>query len=343
MYRPLYLYITKLDSFNYPSLDNETMDIIRQNGVRNMYILKKLEEIVKVFSEHNISFIVMKGCHLIHQIYPFGVRPIEDIDLLVHPKDFNEVDRILKHLDYFDCAVSMETWVHEAFSNKITYQDHASPKIPVDIHFSLGPYPYLGRLSIHTIIENSEIIKGQTFSFRALKPEIMLIHLCLHAFSHIHENYQISCCDTISVINYHKGQINWELLLELLLKHKLTLPIKEVFKKVETLSKDTIPAKVMLALGKVEPNFIEKVIFRYSIRPLHEFEKHILQYLTTPGILKKIKIIPTFIYPGRRFLKVHYLGSYRHYIIHVLKLCTHFLKLSFKSNGIKDSHRYKLP
>ena len=314
MQTPLYKYMDAVGSFDFTQQNAELLDIIRQNGVRNMVISKKLGEVLQKFEAEDIFCVVLKGCYLINQIYPFGVRPIEDIDLLVQPKDYKAVDKLLRELKYYDCAVSIEPWVHRAFSNKMTYVDDSFPNIPVDIHYSLGPYPYLGQIPTKTILENCELIKNDLVSFFAFKPELLVIHLCIHAFFHINENYKVSCCDIISVIRFNKGKFDWEKFVELVLKNRLMLPVIEMFKKVNEIVANIVPAERIEELSAIKTSPMEKMVYQLGKKNKTEFEKYILQYITTPGFLNKITVIPTFIYPGRKFLNMHFSGSYIKYI-----------------------------
>ena len=300
MRKPLHKYILCPDGFDYSKAEPEMMDIIRENGVRNMIITKKMNDFTAALDKKNIPYVLLKGCHLIHEIYPFGIRPLEDVDILIDPQRFSDATQILKDLNYSECTESMNTWINISFANKMTFVDNLAPKIPIDVHLSLGPYPYLGKINNKTIFSNTQLIKTDPSFLCVLNNELLLVHLCLHAFSHLYENYVNSCFDIITVIRQSKENIDWEKFISIISSNNLSLPFIEVNNLLEKLEfLNVFPEHVMDSILKIR---------------LKRFEKYFLQLISSPNILNKILLIPTLVYPGKKFLEVHFSGSYFKYI-----------------------------
>lgn len=317
MRKPLLHYIHHMDNLNYSLFDDELKGVIREVGVRNMYIQNKLFELIGFFHHEGISAIVLKGAHLIHSIYPFGIRPIEDIDLLVEREDFYRVDQIIRSMGYEDCAVGLDMWTHLMFSNKMTYINTTYPMIPIDIHFSLGPHPYLGRISCDILFANTEILETPNGRLTVLQPEVLLAHLCLHLFQHHFEDWQVSCCDIITVIHHHQDKIDWEKFNHLVDSYNLSLPVNFSLQKARELAVLKIP--IFIVIGRRKPNLYEKWIFSSSKKQNKSFDRYFHQFITSPGILLKLQGAVKVIAPGRYFLKLYHKGSYVKYVLHIIK------------------------
>ncbi|MEN8904339.1 MAG: nucleotidyltransferase family protein [Clostridiales bacterium] len=318
--KPLYFYTKNSKDFNFQKLNEENLDLARQICVRNMLIQRKLELIIAKFNEKKINYIILKGFHLINTIYPSGVRSMEDIDILINPKDYLKVDEILNTLNYEKCVFILSLKIHQNFSKKITYQDNLSPAIPVDIHLSLGPYPYLGKLNYSFLFEKIESIKVNALEINVLLPELLLIHLCLHSFSHIHENSNSHSCDIISVVRYYNYKFDWSFFIKTVKNFGLIMPVKHSIYRAISYENFEIPVNLKKIFENYQPSFFEKFIFNYSLNNINDTDKYPIQYISTPGILKKIKLIPQIIYPGKVFLKSYFNKSYIKYIKNILTL-----------------------
>ena len=328
---PLLEYIRNNCHAEYSSFTIEITNTIREVGVRNMFIQQKLKDLIQKFEGEKISVVILKGSHLIHDIYPFGIRPLEDIDLLLQRKDFILADQIIRDMGYSDCSVGLDIWTHLQFSNKITYTNHTMPFIPIDIHFSLGPYPYLGRLNGEMLFESyTEKLATPSGEYNVLQTEILLIHLCLHLFQHHNENWQKSGCDIIAVILDKHDSINWDRFNHIVKENKLNLPVVYSLNKASELApKKIIPTSVLNEIGNKKLGEYEQIIFNLSKRHLNTMEKHLLQFITTPSFTSKLQCLLRIIFPRRSFLNLHFSGSYVKYFFSILKTFIYFLKTVF--------------
>jgi hypothetical protein len=72
--------------------------IIAAQNIIHLHALKNLED---VLGAEKIEIMTLKGASLISQIYPaVGLRPMDDLDLMVRPKDRERFVRLLKHTGY---------------------------------------------------------------------------------------------------------------------------------------------------------------------------------------------------------------------------------------------------
>ena len=67
----------------------------------NSEIFAKLGVVLRQFHAHSMDCILLKGADLIPRLYgTLGLRPMVDVDLLVHERDLPAIDRTFKELGY---------------------------------------------------------------------------------------------------------------------------------------------------------------------------------------------------------------------------------------------------
>ena len=70
-------------------------------GSSNKARFQKLKVVLGQFHHQGIDCILLKGADLIPRLYGvLGVRPMADVDMLVHDQDLPGIDRILRDLGY---------------------------------------------------------------------------------------------------------------------------------------------------------------------------------------------------------------------------------------------------
>lgn len=72
----------------------------------NTYRLKAIEELEAQLANDKISIMVIKGAALLDSVYPDpGMRPMEDIDLMINPEDFSTLKKVLIQCGYIKDSV----------------------------------------------------------------------------------------------------------------------------------------------------------------------------------------------------------------------------------------------
>jgi len=273
--------------------------------------------LLEKLQEKEIYPIVMKGCHLIRSIYPFGIRPIEDIDILLDRKHYREVEEVLRSLGYENRAVVMDVWTHVEVSNKMTYMNASQPIIPIDVHYSLGPYPYLGRIPFEALRGLSNRMTANGVQLLVLQPEMLLVHLCLHLLQHQDEHWEKSAYDLSAITILQQEQISWEQFITIVKKYSLALPIRHSIEKARRLAEIRLPEPVMEEIGSTPVGRKERYIFQASLSMNEGMEKYILQFLTLPGLKAKLKCLQKIAFPRKAFLKRYYNGNYPKYVLDI--------------------------
>lgn len=300
----------------------DTRTTMKEIGVRNMLIAKRLATVLAKLAEVQVYPIVMKGTHLNRTVYPFGIRPAEDIDLLLDRRDYARADAALQSLGYANTASGMDAWTHVEVSNKMTYLDGTEPLIPIDVHYSLGPYPYLGRLSFEALRPHAELLDADGASMLVLKTELLLLHLCLHVFQHRSDHWHVSAHDLAAVTTVLGKQIRWEIFLAQVEQYALSLPVLRALEMAARVVTLHMPESVIDQLHRMPVSRAERRIYRASMAMTGGMEKYLLQFMTLPGLGRKLRCLRRIAFPRRAFLDRHFGGSYWRYAANVgIKSC----------------------
>ncbi len=91
---------------------------------------QELERILQAFDEAGIPVIVLKGAALAATVYEdIGLRPMGDLDLLIHPEDFSQAIRRMRSLGF-----SLEKITYHA-----VFKGGSGKQFPIEIHWSIVP------------------------------------------------------------------------------------------------------------------------------------------------------------------------------------------------------------
>lgn len=289
---PLFLYAHNPDYFLQTENEIKLKDIMQQIGIRNLILEKELLDLVKALETTQIPILLLKGAHLIQTLYPWGVRFVSDIDMLIKPEDFQKADKLIREQGYRPWLEKFPLWIHQHFSKKLTYTKDSPSNIPLDLHFSLGPYPYLGRIEIHSIWSKAQKIKlGNTQAF-VLCSEHLLIHLCLHFFQHNLEKETVSGYDAAMLIKHEGDKFPWNDFLIEVKKAEVQKPIYLALKTILDNFQVIIPDDILEQIAALPSSKKEKLIFQHSQYIKSERKKYLLQFLTTPGLLARLRCLP---------------------------------------------------
>ena len=137
-----------------------------------------LAQVLAVFNREGISAIVLKGVYLMDTLYPErAMRTVGDIDILLHPEDKARSMRIMEELGYV-CFTS-------PFLKDPSQYGYSQPNsnVVVELHFQIDTDTQQ-EPDILGFWERSQTIEINGQKARALTPEDLLVHLCLHLTHH---------------------------------------------------------------------------------------------------------------------------------------------------------------
>ncbi len=332
---PLIDFCNNPPGFNMENYSSESKKYIRRTAARNLLLQSQLNEILTLFDKNSIDAAVLKGSYLDKLLYPPGIRPVGDIDLLVHKEDHTKVSEALRKISYFAETKGMPLDMQKNISGRVSYLKDSELGIPLDIHYSLGPYPYLAKIETEILWHNLVRAKINGLNVNVLDPGFAFLHHLLHLFHHIDGNWIVSCCDIAAMVHSEDFEINWNRFLKHAKEYNLHLPVLYSLNKILEVFGPIIPEIVTGELSLHNPSLKEKVLFNLSIRKSEKTDKNInylIQFLSTPGILFKFRCIIRILIPYQGVLPESSRtgGRILRYLHYYLNLCKSFIFL-FKS------------
>ena len=204
------------DSLN--AISDIPVQVKRHARIQKDYQVCKQSKLVAAANELSarlecmkLSHSFLKGVVLTGEIYDFGQRCSNDVDLLIAPKDLSKTSNILKSLGYvqglyrdgsikvFDRAEIIRrrmNWGEVAPFVKLV-EDDIAHFVEIDINFSLDWMPKNASLT-EKFLQNTTVSNN---GIRALDAEHCLVFLCVHLYK---EAYILSMVKHFKDIEVYK-------------------------------------------------------------------------------------------------------------------------------------------
>jgi hypothetical protein len=162
-----------------------------KNSARGIWFMNGLPWIVEALREENIPVILYKGIYLAGVLYEdVGLRPMVDIDILIHESDYSKVRLCLDKLRQSRPAIC--------------------PPVDIKTHTA-------GIASLHNVDTDGIWKRAQSISINGVKamvlaPEDMFLTLCMHHFFQHAGQLTIGIrafCDVQAVLDRYRDKMDW--------------------------------------------------------------------------------------------------------------------------------------
>ncbi len=173
----------------------------------NKCLLDRFVQVARLFQTHAIDFIVLKGADVLSRLYGVrGLRPIADVDLLVHEQDLRKVDDLLKvsgfHrlIDGNPAYVSPEGGLILDITTAVWYADDQT-----------GFWKRATRRMLHGV------------PMLCLDAQDLLLYLT--AYSVVHRGHFVPSFMTDLCLLIQRERIDWEIVVAEAIRHHLKIPL----------------------------------------------------------------------------------------------------------------------
>jgi hypothetical protein len=229
-----------------PHLYREQMKNLYNNFIyRNILLNEELIRVLSAFKQHGISAIVLKGTVLAEQIYGNpGLRPVTDMDIMVHPEDVSSANSLLLELGYFQPPYLKENWDHPF--HETPYWKDAQFRLIIELHKNIDD-PELLPVPQEQIWQRTQQYPVPGNSVLVLSPEDTLLLLCNHFFKH-HNHMLMALCDISELIRKYDGVMDWEYVLSAARSWQAETSAYFTFRWARDLLGASLPASVTSAL-----------------------------------------------------------------------------------------------
>ena len=220
---------------------------------RNMVLHAATLEVLEAFEDEGIDCIVLPGVSLMDVYKDPGLRPMEDVDILVRKRDQSKARRTMRNLGYQDSGRYKDVFVKNA-------------TIFFDLHTDLMNASRIGARSFALGIKEediwSEALKRGDGKGAFLSKEDTILYLAAHVLKHSF-NRKIWFVDIRRLLE--SWDINWRRLLTRARHFNLEKPLYCSLTYVKEIMDADIPKDVLEEMKHLKFNFLERAVLRSAL------------------------------------------------------------------------------
>ena len=254
----------------------------RSTWFKNHLLYKNATLPLQSFHNAGIRTLLIKGAALTTLYYKdLGLRPMKDIDVLVHPEDAFASFDLLEKLGWRPMEKVLKSFDNKylSFSHSRGFQNNSGFAFDLNWHliklcceadaddsFWKGAFP----------------IKFQDMSVFVLNPTDQLMHVCFHGMTHIPMSPKW-IADAIMIINYSGSEIDWGRLFAQVQERHIVLPLNDTLVYLHNRLNASIPERVLKKLSSI---------------PISGYEQ--MEYHAVTGITRQMGNLPRLWFQYRR-------------------------------------------
>jgi hypothetical protein len=193
-------------------------DAYVHNGLRNTAAFEEIGLILQALGNAGVDAIVLKGAFLAQQVYrDAALRPMLDVDLLVHRPALRRAAEVLGSLGYRFPGGSAAKPAPDQGSHLPPLS--APGALPVELHWTLVP-PTAAAIDLRHAWKTAREVEVAGAAVLALSPEHLLHHLCLHVSCHHRFRVPLLQLHDVAAVLRHFEHLDWELLATIADSHR---------------------------------------------------------------------------------------------------------------------------
>ncbi len=235
------------------------------NARRNLLVFHELARLLEQLAAHSIPAIVLKGAALAEAVYGNpAVRPMCDVDVLIHREDAAAALRLLADMGYTSPQAEARAGDTLAYENEVLLRRPGAQEMTLEIHWSLFDSPYYQhRLASAWFWETAAPLRIENVTTRMLGPEALLLHLCGHLLLHHGSGAPrlLWLHDIAEVLMAYRDTLDWNHLLDRAQNLELTLPLRQLLLRVTEDWHIPIPEPALARLRALTPSAQEARVF----------------------------------------------------------------------------------
>ena len=246
-------------------LEQETRDTYLRNAIRNALLFEELAHILEKFAAEKISLIMLKGTALAETIYNnIAVRPMVDIDILVHSEDVKSALNQLKSLAYSPVEPESHPGIITEYENELLLQKSGHIDVALELHWSLLDSPhYQQKIRMDWFWQSAVPAQFTAAPGLVLGPEALLLHLCSHLMLHHRGQGLLWLHDIAEVLVQYRTSLNWETLLHKAQDYDLVLSLQRILTQVTLQWNIELPPGILDKTNELRPSPRELKVFNW--------------------------------------------------------------------------------
>ena len=283
-----------------PEIVNELQRWSTRAAFENIHALRQVAPRIATLERAGIRVMLLKGAALLATVYDRPeLRPMSDVDLLVHPADARRAVDLLVEAGCRRGAAL----VRDDFFPRFHYEVELFIPDPHPVRIDLHARPFrpmrLSRIIPDDAMwEDARSVQAMGAMAYVPRPELFLIHLAAHAAFH-GCNRLTWLYDMARFVRCHGSNLDWELLLARCERWRLGLAVGAAFRAAESLLGSFVPEQVLVALGRQRCHWRDRMILRQAPRDAQSPLRHVLcNVLSTPGSAFNAAYLWNMLAPG---------------------------------------------
>lgn len=282
-----------------------TLDTI---AIRNLRLMRVLEAIAGKFNEAGVALLVLKGGALQLTLgTKLNERPMDDLDILIHPEDLDQARAILKQLG----ANRGQPFVTEDFFPRFHYEEEFTLgsiyPVKIDLHVRpFRPLRYSRIVPAAALWTRAKAVSIGQATILVPSVEEMLIHLATHAAVHGYSR-SLWLRDISLWTAAYRTRINWDRLLATVERWQLALPVRRGLECAASAFGPDCPPAVFRRLAQMRVRWRDRLALRQAPRDATHPIAHVLtNAVCTPGLRFGLAYLLAVAVPSRQHMRVWY-------------------------------------
>ncbi|RBP88291.1 putative nucleotidyltransferase-like protein [Cytobacillus firmus] len=274
----------------------------RKNTFKMLYLCGEMEQLSKVFTEHKIRSLFLKGPILAADLYgDISQRTCGDLDILIPIEDLDKANQLLEKIgykkdEYIKSLLNDWKWRHHHF----TYY-HPIKNTKIEIHWRLNPAP--GKEpGFNELWDRKRKTTITGFPSYYLGNEDLFFFLVTHGARHGWSRLRW----LLDIHQMVKTELKWETLIELFKKHQslhiggqaLILSANLMGSHLDKKMKSLINGKLPIKLASESIFYVERMVNLHTDpvpREISEFHaKHLFSLMS---FQQKVVYLLSFLHP----------------------------------------------
>ncbi len=292
-----------------PAVEQNLRDEYYQTASRNTLLLHELERVLDHLTGKGIPVILLKGAALAIAIYgDIALRPMLDLDLLVHEEHVPATLQVLATLGYTCAHVETHAGAAMAYENEVLLTKPGIIDTPVEIHWSLFDSPYYQHaLPMDWFWQTTRSVQVNTTPALMLSPETQILHLCGHLVLHHSSTGILWLHDIAEVIQHYREELDWAGLLARAQECNLILPLQQVLPRLTMDWGAPIPGEVLNRLHALQASPGEVRVFtRLTSERRSVAWRFWFDLMSLPGWRQRLHFAWSNLFPSPAYMQHRY-------------------------------------
>ena len=231
--------------------DEKLKRLYQVTWYRNRLLFAKAVSVLRLLQQSRIPMMLLKGAPLILLYYKdYGVRPMDDIDVLVPAENAREATSLLLKSGLLPKDYPWHAGLdHEPFfQTRHSHNFRHSEQFEIDLHWRVFPYGHREEEADGNFWTSAQVIEFQKMNLVTMCSSDLLMHVCA-----LNANWQTAiplrwAADATRIIQGCGGTFDWERLLAQARRHQASLVLHRTLSYLKDGLRVCIPDEVLQGL-----------------------------------------------------------------------------------------------